>query len=226
MPPGTNAVLPRQAYESGCVLNPIARGSNVLPSGHDVPPGATLPASTLLRPIHLALMPAPAVDVTRRPRVTADSPVLRALAIAHGAEIAPGDLAIGDHIDTIRCASIAMRPGEHTTLGTANGIPAITLTGSPLDQATTFAILVAPALRRMAGRSEPAPIQATLARKITSELGTLDAVRVRLEGGTAWPLGPAENTGLLAGLPATGLVLIPESSEGYPEGASVPILPL
>ncbi len=256
LPPGTDAVLSYAALDAGPVaLAPAARGSGVLPPGHDAAEGWTLPSGTVLRPLHLALLARLGYDsvaVVRRPRAQvraapaksgpdALTPMLRALAAAEGAE--PGetqpDLIIhagrsgpGPDDDGVRAFTtvfahgLALRPGETAALGTIGGIPALLLPGDPLACATVFALLAAPAFRRMAGRPEPPPVAAALARKVSSALGQIDAIRVRLDGGVATPLGPAEGGSLAAALSADGLVLVPEGSEGYPAGATVQVIPL
>ncbi len=127
---------------------------------------------------------------------------------------------------TWHAEAIAIRPGETTAIGLADGTPALRLPPHPADAATTFLLLAVPILRRLSGRPAPQSIEAVLTRKISSVLGQVDAVRVRRVGAAATPLGPAEGIGLLAAAAANGLVLVPEGSEGYPAGATVPIWPI
>jgi molybdopterin biosynthesis enzyme len=148
--------------------------------------------------------------------VTADEPDLVLLAERSG----------GGAGWVAQAEGIAMQPGEATAIGLFGGAPAIVLPRHAADAATVFALLAAPVLRRIGGLPEPQPVPGTLTRKITSSLGMLEAVRVRVAGGRATPLGPAEGIGLLAAAAANGLVLVPEGSEGYPAGAMVPIYPL
>jgi molybdopterin molybdotransferase len=247
MPSGSDAVLPPQLEDAaGFAMVTIPPGHGVAPAD-----AAGLPAGTSLRPPHLALLARlgrDAVTVIRRPGITvraagpksgreALAPMLAALIAAEGAEAAtrepdliiyagrsgPGADDDGiDRFETVFAHGIAIQPGETTALGTIGGKTAILLPGDPLACATVFALLAAPALRRMAGRPEPTPLTVTLTRKIASALGQVDAVRVRVEGGRATPL----STLLSAGAGADGLVLAPEGSEGYPAGATVQVLPL
>ncbi len=249
MPKGSDAVLPLEMLDAGSVaLAAVA-------PGHGVEPAETteLPPGLLLRPPHLAALAQHRdIEVVRRPVVSlfvagakagpdALSAMLHALvqaACGHVADAAP-DLVIhagrsgpgtddtgAAAFDTLFAHGILIRPGETSALGIIAGRPALLLPGTPLACATAFALLAAPALRRMAGLPEPAPAAATLARKITSGLGQIDAVRVRLAEGTATPLGPAEGGSLAAGAGADGLVLVPAGSEGYPGGATVWVHPL
>ena len=226
MPPGTDAVA--EIYEGGAVLAPVARGHGVAGVGHDVAAGSVLRAGVRLTPLHLAMLDA-APSVVRRPCLGGDaSATIAALAAREGAT--DGGLAdlVLDPVGgfPVSVAGVAIRPGEGTALGLLDGVPAVRLPLHAADAATVFALLVAPMLRRMGGRAEPASVRVRLTRKIASGLGRIDAVRVRVEGGEATPLGPAEGLGLAIAETATGLVLVPEGSEGYPAGAMVDVIPL
>ena len=251
MPDGTDAVLPLHLLGAGPVaLGPVPPGHGVAHGD-----GLALATGTLLRPPHLAVLARrglAAISVVRRPRVAlavagpksgadALTPMLTALVQAGGGTLVSRgpDLCIhagrsgpgpdddgAARLETVFAHGILIRPGETSALGTAGGVPALLLPGDPLACAAAFALLAAPALRRMGGRPEPRPVSAALTRKIASGLGQLDAVRVRLEDGRATPLGPADSTMLSAGAGADGLVLVPEGSEGYPAGATVWVHPL
>jgi molybdopterin biosynthesis enzyme len=215
---------------AGATTAAIARGGNVRPAGHDVPGDVWLAAGTILTPLHLAILDTDP-RVAPRPRVAAPPwPAVRALLVQAGAIIVEGDadlvLMQVPAFTQMVAAGIAIRPGETTAIGLVDAIPAICLPPHPADAATVFALLAAPVLRHLARLPEPEPREGRLSRKISSSLGQVDAVRVRLDGGTAVPLGPAEGIGLLAAAGANGLVLVPEGSEGYPAGTMVPIFPV
>jgi molybdopterin molybdotransferase len=245
LPEGADAVLPLHLWDGGCALATVAPGHGV-----SAPDPLAVPAGTVLRPPHLALLARRgllAVEVVRRPRVAlrvagpkagadALTPMLQAMITAEGGVLGedpdlvlhagrsgpgPDDNGIS-RFDGVFAHGVLIRPGETSALGTVSGVPALLLPGDPLACATAFALLAAPALRRMGGRPEPAPAAAALTRKIVSGLGQVDAVRVRLADGKATPLGPT----LSAAAEADGLVLVPEGSEGYPAGATVAIYPL
>ncbi len=245
MPEGADAVLPLMLIDAGSLaLAAVAPGHGVAPLGE-----SGLAAGTVLRPPHLAVLARlgrETVGVVRRPRAAvrvagaktgpdALMAMLGALIVAEGGVLGdPADLIIhagrsgpGPDDGGIRAFErvfahgVLIRPGETSALGSIAGTPALLLPGEPLACATVFALLAAPALRQMGGRPGPAQIQATLTRKISSSLGQLEAIRVRLEGGRATPLGPAEGILLSAGAGADGLVLVPEGSEGYSRGATV-----
>ena len=231
MPPGTDAVLPPEWHDAGAALMPIPPGHGVTAPGHDAPAGWTLPAGTVLGPLHIAILDQlghTTVAAIRRPHVAPCPPMLSALATQAGAVIAePPDLILAAHPLATRLAiRLAIRPGDDAALGVIDGTPAVRLPAHPLAAATLFAVLVAPALRRMAGLPEPSSIPARLTRKIASTLGQTDVIRVHVVGHEATPLGPAEHGSLVAGLPADGLVLVPDNSEGHPPGATIQVHPL
>jgi molybdopterin molybdotransferase len=63
-----------------------------------------------------------------------------------------------------------------------------------------------------------------VARKIVSEVGTVEVCPVRrIGGGEAEPLPSFDEAGLAAAAQADGFVMVPEASEGYPQGASVTV---
>lgn len=246
MPDGTDAVLPLHAFEHGCALAAVAPGDGV-----DLPDPCAVRAGTRLLAAQLAVLTRrelAEVEVARRPRVRlraarpkagadALTPMLAALIAAEGGVVGDGapDLVLhagrsgpgpdDDGIsafDSVFAHGVLIRPGESSALGTLSGVPALLLPGDPLACATAFALLAAPALRRLGGRPEPAPVTATLTGKIVSVLGQVDAVWVRVRDGAATPLGPP----LSSAAAADGLVLAPEGSEGYPAGACVAIYPL
>jgi molybdopterin molybdotransferase len=62
-----------------------------------------------------------------------------------------------------------------------------------------------------------------LARKIASELGRLDYVRVRVVGGRAEPLMSRGASILSSTTEADGFVVVPKGSEGHPAGATVTV---
>jgi len=62
------------------------------------------------------------------------------------------------------------------------------------------------------------------ARKIVSSLGVTEICPVRFEAGdTVEPLPSFAETGLMAAVGADGFVIVPEGSEGYPQGARMTV---
>ena len=234
MPPGTDAVLPDLGHEGDTVaLAAVAGGAHVIPAGHDAPQGVTLRAGAVVGPLHLALLAQAGVHrvpVLERPRVAIhvssgdDGPVRLMLDALVQAE---GGAADNDAPDlTLLVSDVPFRPPPPDSPFARGDLPCLTLPGDPVHCANAFVLVAAPAIRRMAGRPEPAALEAILTRKVSSPLGQSDVIRVDVQDGAATPLGPAETCGLLAASRANALLLIAENSEGYPSGAQIRLTPL
>jgi molybdopterin molybdotransferase len=123
---------------------------------------------------------------------------------------------------------VALRPGETMGLGrTASGEPIILLPGSPPACLWSYELIAGRAIRRLGGRNPGLPYRSqvmTTSRKIVSSIGMTEIcpVRCRFEG-SAEPIAPFAEIGLMAAVDADGFVIVPETSEGYPPGASVNI---
>jgi molybdopterin molybdotransferase len=127
----------------------------------------------------------------------------------------------------IALSGVAMRPGESASAGRAADAPVFLLPGTPAACLWAYELLAGQAIRRLAGLDPglPFPTQTLrTARKIVSEIGTLDVCPVRCTGhGTVEPVVSFAEAGLAAAAHADGFVLVPEASEGYPEGAPVTV---
>jgi len=123
---------------------------------------------------------------------------------------------------------VSMHPGHPVALGIAGGKPAVGVPGYPVATWVTLDQIVLPLLERLYGCSLQARRRRTgrLARKLTSHLGELDFVRVRLEETgdlpTVHPLtGKASALSSLVG--ADGVLEIPAELNGYDRGATVEV---
>jgi molybdopterin molybdotransferase len=121
---------------------------------------------------------------------------------------------------------IALQPGETAGLGrTATGVPVILLPGSPAACFCCYDLLAGRAIRRLGGHDPNLPYRLcmmTTARKIVSAIGMTEIVPVRRRPcGSIQPGAPFSEIGLMAAASADGFVILPETSEGYPPGASV-----
>ncbi|MEM2908352.1 MAG: molybdopterin molybdotransferase MoeA [Candidatus Hadarchaeales archaeon] len=125
---------------------------------------------------------------------------------------------------------VAIRPGSPTAFGVVGGKPFFGLPGFPVSALVAFDMLARPALRRMQGlpadRGYPR-VRARLARKISSTLGRMEIVRVRVreEAGelVAEPIRIA-GSGILSSMTrADGFLTVPEDVEGLKEGSLVEV---
>lgn len=128
---------------------------------------------------------------------------------------------------------VALRPGEPAgfALVNVNGErkPVFMLPGFPVATIAAFELLVRPALHRMQGMTpvERPSVLARAKRKIPSELGRVDFVRVRLEFEAAEAYATPIRTsgaGVLSSVTrADGFLLIPEEKEGVEQGELVKV---
>ena len=121
---------------------------------------------------------------------------------------------------------IALYPGETAGLGrTRAGVPVILLPGSPAACLCCYELLAGRAIRRLGGGDPSLPhrsLMMTTARKIVSVIGMTEIVPVSCRpGDSIEPVAPFSEIGLMAAANADGFVIVPETSEGYPQGASV-----
>lgn len=121
---------------------------------------------------------------------------------------------------------VAMRPSSPTGLGWLNGRPVILLPGNPVSCLCAYDFFAGPVIRRLAGRSVRWPycsIRLPLASKISSELGRLDYVRVRISNRQLEPIAASGASILSTVTQADGFVLVPPDSEGYAAGELVQV---
>ena len=123
---------------------------------------------------------------------------------------------------------VALCPGETTGLGrTASGVPVVLLPGAPVSCLWAYELFAGRAIRRLGGRNTELPYQSRemiTARKIVSALGMTEICPVRRGAGdTIEPLPSFAETGLMAAVGADGFVIVPQGSEGYPQGARMTV---
>jgi molybdopterin molybdotransferase len=122
---------------------------------------------------------------------------------------------------------ISMRPSSPTGIGRIGERFVFLLPGNPVSCLAAYEFFAGPTIRALGGRSRRWPHRRQslpLARKISSEIGRTDYVRVAVENGLATPLATAGASILSSTVRAAGAVIVPRELEGMPEGASVEIL--
>ncbi len=141
-----------------------------------------------------------------------------------GAEdIAPGLLA--EHGELL-VHGIAMRPSSPTGFGRFGHRLVFLLPGNPVSCLCGYDFFAGRAIRALGGRTKAWPyrsIDAPLARKISSPIGRLDYVRVRVVDGRVEPLATGSASVLSSTTRADGFVIVPADSEGFAAGASVSV---
>jgi molybdopterin molybdotransferase len=130
-----------------------------------------------------------------------------------------------------RFSGIALKPGKPTWFGTRERRLVFGLPGNPVSAMVTFILLVAPALRAMAGAGgADDSLSAILAEDYEKSPGRAHAVRCRLQMRSsewwAMPTGAQDSHLLSSMLGADGLAMIPRSSAVVRAGEHVEVLPL
>jgi molybdopterin molybdotransferase len=121
---------------------------------------------------------------------------------------------------------VAMRPSSPAGLGFVSGKPVFLLPGNPVSCLCAYDFFAGRAIRRLGGRHPEWPyvkIRMPLARKIASQLGRTDYVRVRIEEGKVVPLAIRGASILSSTTRAHGFVVVEKDLEGYGEGESVSV---
>ena len=202
-------------------------------AGHALAPGAAHDANG---PMLAALIERDGGTVVDRRRIERDRAALRDALDAPGADVVlvaggtgpgAGDEAAAALAEAGELAihGVALRPGETAGAGRASGVPVLLLPGTPAACLWAYELLAGRAIRRLAGRRDGLPFatrQMRLARKIVSEIGMTEVWPVRCtKDGEVEPLAPFAEAGLVAVAQGDGFVVVPEASEGYPQGAPV-----
>jgi len=119
---------------------------------------------------------------------------------------------------------IALRPGDSAGLGRIGGVPVLLLPGAPHACLAVYDMLGMRAIRRLAGMRADEPngsMECVLERKAVSAVGFTDVIQVSISRTRATPIGPAEAGTLAGAVQADGFIVVPETSEGFPAGATV-----
>jgi len=122
---------------------------------------------------------------------------------------------------------VTMRPASPSAGGRIGERWVFLLSGNPVSCLCAYEFFAGPTLRALGGRSRSWPhrtLRAKLARKIVSELGRTDYVRVALEDGLVLPLSTAGASILSSTVRAAGAVIVDRDLEGLAEGQEVEVL--
>jgi putative molybdopterin biosynthesis protein len=223
------------------VVSVIPTGDEIRPIGAELGPGELPDTNSLM----LAAQAADAGCEVVRHDVVPDDPerivatVREAAAAADLVIVIAGSSAGRDdytaevvaEAGTLAVHGVAVRPGHPVVLGVVASTPPTPVLGAPgypVSAALTFDIFAAPLLARLEGAPPPdwPRARARLARKLASNLGSDDWVRVRLgrvQGSlvaTPLPRGAGVLTSLVR---ADGLLVVPAPLEGHHAGEEVEV---
>lgn len=124
---------------------------------------------------------------------------------------------------------VSLRPGKPTGFGVINDTPIFILPGFPVAAMVSFEVFVRAFLQKMQGMEVCniyPQIKAKLKRKIASEIGRKDFVRIKLEktdggGFLAEPVSSSGSGIISSMVKSDGFVLISENMEGVEEGGEI-----
>ncbi len=121
---------------------------------------------------------------------------------------------------------VSMRPSSPAGGGRIGGAWVFLLPGNPVSCLCAYEFFAGPTIRALGGRSRGWPhrrVKARLARKLSSEVGRTDYVRVRFEDGGIAPIATAGASILSSTVRADGFVIVPRELEGLAEGGEVEV---
>jgi molybdopterin molybdotransferase len=177
-------------------------------------------------------------------RLALESSDADAILISGGSSVGIEDHAPGvvAQLGTLDFHGIAMRPSSPTGIGRiprrqrsehASGAPQQTeqlvflLPGNPVSCLCAYEFFAGPTIRALGGRSRAWPhrrARLPLARKLSSQIGRVDYVRVAIEDGRVVPLATSGASILSSTTRAAGCVIVARGREGMAEGEEVEVL--
>ena len=222
-----------------CVRAPHVRlvvtGDELLPAGSK-PEGAQIVDSNSVvlrgliardggRALPFEILP----DVPERIRAAMADSEADVVLVSGGTSVGQEDHAprLLSELGTLDFHGISMRPSSPTGIGRIADRFVFLLPGNPVSCLAAYEFFAGPTIRALGGRSRAWPhrrIALPLARKIASEVGRTDYVRVAIEDGQALPLATSGASILSSTVRAAGAVVVPRELEGMPEGARVDVL--
>ena len=131
-----------------------------------------------------------------------------------------------DELGELLVHGIPMRPAAPTGFGLIGEKKVFLLPGNPVSCLSAYDYFVGRALRMMGGRSEEWPYRSKivkLATKISSEIGRIEYVRLRIENEQAFIIAAGGASILSSTTQADGFLLTEEDSEGFAEGEQVQV---
>jgi len=171
-------------------------------------------------------------DVPARVREALSTGDADVILVSGGSSVGTEDHAprLLEELGTLHFHGVSMRPSSPAGVGTiprGGELPdalVFLLPGNPVSCLCAYEFFAGPTLRALGGRSREWPhrrVRLPLARKITSEVGRTDYVRVILEAGHVAPIATSGASILSSTVRASGCVIVPRELEGMPEGAEV-----
>ncbi len=131
-----------------------------------------------------------------------------------------------DELGELLAHGIPMRPAAPTGFGLINGKKIFLLPGNPVSCLSSYDYFVRRSLCMMGGHSDEWPYRGKkiiLATKISSEIGRIEYVRLRIENDLAFVIASGGASILSSTTQADAFLLTEEDSEGFAEGDEVQV---
>ncbi|HIA18992.1 MAG TPA: molybdopterin molybdotransferase MoeA, partial [Planctomycetaceae bacterium] len=175
--------------------------------------------------------------IPENPGILADDPdeILQALKSDVDVVLVSGGSSVGqeDHAPQLLAEhgelsihGIAMRPSSPTGLGRLDERLVFLLPGNPVSCLCAYDFFAGRAIRTMAGYSPAWPyatVRRPLRNKLVSAIGRVDYARVQLAADQVEPLSIGGASILSSTTRADGFVIVPQDSEGFPDGTEVEV---
>jgi molybdopterin molybdotransferase len=166
----------------------------------------------------------------RAPRIRAalEQPDCDVVLVSGGSSVGEEDHAprLVAELGSLDFHGVAMRPSSPTGVGRIGGRWVFLLPGNPVSCLCAYDFFAGPSVRALGGRSRAWPhrrVTLPLGRKISSMVGRLDYVRVRIESGRVVPISTSGASILSSTVKAAGFVIVSREREGVPEGGEVEV---
>ncbi len=164
-------------------------------------------------------------DAIRRAMASTDADVLL---IAGGSSVGQEDHApsLVAELGELLVHGVALRPASPAGVGLLGQRWVFLLPGNPVSCLCAYDLFAGRAIRRLGGLKPEWPYRAQsvpVGAKISSAVGRVDYVRVKMRQGRAEPLAVSGASLLSTTTAADGFVLVPRDLEGYPPGEIVTV---
>ena len=168
-------------------------------------------------------------DRPERIRAALERPSLDVTLVSGGSSVGAEDHAprLLAEIGSLDFHGVSMRPSSPAGGGRIGSKLVFLLPGNPVSCLCAYEFFAGPSIRALGGRPRDWPhrrVRRPLARKLSSQVGRTDYVRVALEGDGVVPIATSGASILSSTVRADGFVIVPRALEGMPEGETVEVL--
>ena len=225
--------------EVACVRRPrvdvLATGDEILPAGsspldyHVVDSNSPLLSALVDRDGGLSGALRILNDRADELRAALEGSAADVILISGGSSVGQEDHAPGivDELGSLDFHGVTMRPSSPAGGGRIDGRFVFLLPGNPVSCLCAYEFFAGPTIRGLGGRSRDWPhrrFEGVLGRKIVSQVGRTDYVRIEIVDGEVIPIATSGASILSSTVRAAGAVIVPRGSEGLAAGSAVEVL--